>query len=79
MERPTKVSLHSKRQQQRLLPRKHKAREEKETQCSGRLGHPAPDCAASRSSISNVAFLGAMMQLRGSPLTQRLLFWLDED
>ena len=40
--------------------------------------HPAPDCAASRSSISNVAFLGAMMQLRGSPLTQRLLFWLDE-
>ena len=41
--------------------------------------HPAPDCAVSRSSISNVAFLGAMMQLRGSPLTQRLLFWLDED
>ena len=25
-----------------------------------------------------MAFLGAMMQLRGSPLTQRLLFWLDE-
>ena len=41
MERPTKVSLHSKRQQQRLLPRKHKAREEKETQCSGRLGGKA--------------------------------------
>ena len=56
----------------------HKVREELMEGCWGKA-HPAPDCAASRSSISNVAFLGAMMQLRGSPLTQRLLFWLDED
>ena len=41
-------------------------------------GHPAPDRAASRSSILNVAFFGAMTQLRGTPLTQRHLFWLEE-
>ena len=40
--------------------------------------HPAPDRAASRSSILNVAFFGAMTQLRGTPLTQRHLFWLEE-
>ena len=40
--------------------------------------HPAPDRAASRSSILNVAFFGAMTQLRGTPLTQRRLFWLEE-
>ena len=44
----------------------------------GRHLHPAPDRAASRSSISNVAFFGAMTQLRGTPLTQRRLFWLEE-
>ena len=42
------------------------------------IGHPAPDRAASRSSILNVAFFGAMTQLRGTPLTQRHLFWLEE-
>ena len=41
-------------------------------------GHPAPDRAASRSSILNVAFFGAMTQLRGTPLTQRHMFWLEE-
>ena len=40
--------------------------------------HTAPDRAASRSSILNVAFFGAMTQLRGTPLTQRRLFWLEE-
>ena len=40
--------------------------------------HPTPDRAASRSSILNVAFFGAMTQLRGTPLTQRRLFWLEE-
>ena len=40
--------------------------------------HPAPDSAASRSSIFNVAFFGTMTQLRVTPLTQRHLFWLEE-
>ena len=44
----------------------------------GLLLHPAPDRAASRSSILNVAFFGIMTQLRGTPLTQRHLFWLEE-
>ena len=37
--------------------------------------HPAPDRAASRSSIVSVAFFGTMMHLRGASLTQRRLFW----
>ena len=37
--------------------------------------HPAPDRAASRSSILSVAFFGTMMHLRGASLTQRRLFW----
>ena len=41
-------------------------------------GHPAPDRAALRSSILNEAFFGTMTQLRGTPLTQRHLFWLEE-
>ena len=40
--------------------------------------HPAPDRAASRSSILSVAFFGTMMHLRGASLTQRRLFWPEE-
>ena len=41
-------------------------------------GHPAPDRAASRSSILSVAFFGTMMHLRGASLTQRRLLWPEE-
>ena len=40
--------------------------------------HPAPDRAASRSSILSVAFFGTMMHLRGASLSQRRLFWPEE-
>ena len=35
-------------------------------------GHPAPECALSRSNFLEGVFFGTMMQLRGSFLTQRL-------